>query len=249
MMSSHINSMLEHLRIKKPSRPAAPPVVTSPEEDTEAATAAAAATAIAAAAAGNNATSNGRATGGCPFLPNGNGAVPVSANKSTADVCDNAVTSPASMSTSTAIDAGKRLSARPDITPFDPKKRFSIPAVTAPSDATNGDHGGVQPQQPRPRRDLSPSAGGRHMARKMSQDMRMLPRGSYANLSDEAFELARIRRPVKVKSIITNVETYDSLHAKATEVSVPLCSMRAACVPAKGAKMVIGRARGAGRRT
>lgn len=252
MMSSHINSMLEHLRIKKPSRPAVPAVVTSPDtEDT--AVAAVAVTPAAAppppaatAVSVTNDTTNG---GRCPFVvPNGNGAPgPVSAGNSTADVCDNAVTSPASTSTSTAGDAGKRLSVCPDVVSgggaFDPKKRCSIPAVSAPTGAvaTNGDHPGPPIQSSsssqRPRRDLSPSAGVRHMTRKMSQDMRMLPRGSNANLSDEAFELARIRRPVKVKSILTNFETYDSLHAKATEVSVRRAHAKCvwfflrACVP------------------
>lgn len=248
MMSSHINSMLEHLRIKKPSRPAVPAVVTSPDtEDTAVAAVAvtpaaapqpaAAAVAATAAAVTNDITNGGR----CPFVvPNGNGAPgAVNAGNPTADVCDNAVTSPASTSTSTAGDAGKRLSVCPDVVgggAFDPKKRCSIPAVSAPTGAgaINGDHPGPPIQSSssaqRPRRDLSPSAGVRHMTRKMSQDMRMLPRGSNANLSDEAFELARIRRPVKVKSILTNFETYDSLHAKATEVSVRRAHAKWVCV-------------------
>lgn len=237
MMSSHINSMLEHLRIKKPARPAVVPAVRSPDDDRNAPATTAATEPVQCPAAVRDQTP--------PVTAAVNGQNGTVRRVTDADVCDHAV---AKLTNVLPLQAtpDKRAAARVcpiDLTGnFDPKKRFSIPAVCMASvdqpAAANGNGtaaAAVEHALPvRQRRDLSPShGGGRPMTRKMSQDMRAL-RGSAANLSDEAFELARIRRPVKVKSILTNFETFDSLHARATEVSdvcvISLCDIPKCCV-------------------
>lgn len=80
---------------------------------------------------------------------------------------------------------------------FDPKKRYSI---------GNGDlrNGGKSYE-------LTPSS--RSMQRKLSADMRL--RGSNSQLHEEYV----IRRPVRLKSMTTNFEVYDSLHVRAVDVS------------------------------
>lgn len=90
---------------------------------------------------------------------------------------------------------------------FNPKKRFSIPGGPQQLQA-NGDLRNKN-------RDLSPVP--RNMPRKLSQDLRF--RGSNSQLNDDGIE-SRIRRPIKVKHLTSNYETYDTLHAKAVEVSL-----------------------------
>lgn len=63
-------------------------------------------------------------------------------------------------------------------------------------------------------RELSPSARTVQQQRKLSADMRL--RGSNNQLTDEYL----IRRPVRLRSMCTNFEVYDSLHTKAIDVSI-----------------------------
>lgn len=91
---------------------------------------------------------------------------------------------------------------------FNPKKRYSIPAPACAHENGDTKHRS---------RDLSPIPP-RNMQRKLSQDLRI--RGSNSHINDEnMMELAKLKRPVKLKSITTNFESYDSLHAKVVEVS------------------------------
>lgn len=87
---------------------------------------------------------------------------------------------------------------------FDPKKRYSI---------GNGDLR-VNGKS----RELSPSTRMTQQ-RKLSADMRL--RGSNNHLHDEYV----MRRPVRLKSLTTNFEVYDSLHTKATDVSTLLYTL------------------------
>lgn len=81
---------------------------------------------------------------------------------------------------------------------FDPKKRYSIGNGDL---RTNG----------KPGYELSPAP--RSMQRKLSADMRL--RGSNNQLNDDY----AIRRPVRLRSMATNFEVYDSLHVRALDVS------------------------------
>lgn len=93
------------------------------------------------------------------------------------------------------IDAEKR---------FDPRKRYSI---------SNGDlrtNGGVAGGKGR---ELSPAAM-RQQQRKLSADMRFRG-GSNNQLNDDYL----LRRPVRLRSICSKSEVYDSLHSKALDVS------------------------------
>lgn len=84
---------------------------------------------------------------------------------------------------------------------FDLRKRYSI---------SNGDirsNGRSRELSPAPRM---------YQQRKLSADMRF--RGSNNQLSDDYL----MRRPVRLKSISTNFEVYDSLHSKAIDVSVSI---------------------------
>lgn len=63
-------------------------------------------------------------------------------------------------------------------------------------------------------RELSPSPRTVQQQRKLSADMRL--RGSNNQLTDEYL----MRRPVRLRSMCTNFEVYDSLHTKAIDVSI-----------------------------
>lgn len=82
---------------------------------------------------------------------------------------------------------------------FDPRKRYSI---------SNGDMRGDGKS-----RELSPAPRALQQ-RKLSADMRI--RCNANQLSDDYL----IRRPIRLKSLSTNFEVYDSLHVKAIDVSV-----------------------------
>lgn len=86
---------------------------------------------------------------------------------------------------------------------YDPRKRYSI---------SNGDlrNGKI--------RELSP-ATMKQQQRKLSADMRL--RGSNTQLTDDYL----LRRPVRLRSMCTNFEVYDSLHTKAMDVSTHLNSI------------------------
>lgn len=79
---------------------------------------------------------------------------------------------------------------------FDPKKRYSI----GNGDLRNG-------------KSYELSLTPRSMQRKLSADMRL--RGSNNQLNDDY----AIRRPVRLRSMATNFEVYDSLHVRAIDVS------------------------------
>lgn len=81
---------------------------------------------------------------------------------------------------------------------FDPRKRYSI---------SNGDL-----RANGKGRELSP-ATMKQPQRKLSADMRL--RGSNNQLTDDYL----LRRPVRLKTVSTNFEAYDSLHTKALDVS------------------------------
>lgn len=81
---------------------------------------------------------------------------------------------------------------------FDPRKRYSI---------SNGDL-----RANGKGRELSP-APMKQQQRKLSADMRL--RGSNNQLTDDYL----LRRPVRLRSLCTNFEVYDSLHTKALDVS------------------------------
>lgn len=83
---------------------------------------------------------------------------------------------------------------------FDPRKRYSI---------GNGDL-----RLNGKSRELSPSTRTIQQQRKLSADMRL--RGSNNQLTDEYL----MRRPVRLRSMCTNFEVYDSLHTKAIDVSI-----------------------------
>lgn len=83
---------------------------------------------------------------------------------------------------------------------FDPRKRYSI---------GNGDL-----RLNGKSRELSPSPRTVQQQRKLSTDMRL--RGSNNQLTDEYL----MRRPVRLRSMCTNFEVYDSLHTKAIDVSI-----------------------------
>ncbi|XP_031623820.1 nitric oxide synthase [Contarinia nasturtii] len=79
---------------------------------------------------------------------------------------------------------------------FDPRKRFSI----SNGDLRNGKA-----------RELSPATTMKQQQRKLSADMRL--RGSNSQLTDDYL----LRRPVRLRSMCTNFEVYDSLHTKAMD--------------------------------
>lgn len=82
---------------------------------------------------------------------------------------------------------------------FDPRKRYSI---------SNGDL-----RSNGKGRELSPATMRTQQQRKLSADMRI--RGSNNQLTDDYL----LRRPVRLRSLCTNYEVYDSLHTKAMDVS------------------------------
>lgn len=87
---------------------------------------------------------------------------------------------------------------------YDPRKRYSI---------SNGDL-----RTNCKTRELSP-ATMKQQQRKLSADMRL--RGSNSQLTDDYL----LRRPVRLRSMCTNFEVYDSLHTKAMDVSTHLNSI------------------------
>lgn len=95
---------------------------------------------------------------------------------------------------------------------FDPRKRFSVPGGQNQS-AIAVKHGNGDVQHCSGNKDLL--ASPRNMPRKLSQDLR---RGINFPM-DEGFDCSKYRKPVKLKSMISHYETYDSLHTKALEVS------------------------------
>lgn len=91
---------------------------------------------------------------------------------------------------------------------YDPRKRYSI---------SNGDL-----RVNNKARELSP-ATMKQQQRKLSADMRL--RGSNSQLTDDYL----LRRPVRLRSMCTNFEVYDSLHTKAMDVSIHLNSIFDSC--------------------
>lgn len=93
---------------------------------------------------------------------------------------------------------------------FDPRKRFSVPGGQNQNALKHG-NGDVQHCSDKKELLASP----RNMPRKLSQDLR---RGINFPI-DDGFDCSKYRKPVKLKSMISHYETYDSLHTKALEVS------------------------------
>lgn len=206
MMSQHINSVLEHLRIGCSLKKAAP--------QPSAATGAAVPSVSAETEALHGKSDNVIANNSKSFRHNG----------SACDEVDKMV----SLSTGNNVahygthDVNRKVIqvSRNDVAPimlcassdvaddrnFNPKKRFSIPG--GPQLQGNGD---VRNRN----RDLSPVP--RNMPRKLSQDLRF--RGSNSHLNDDGFD-SKIRRPIKVKHLTSSYETYDTLHVKAVDVSI-----------------------------
>lgn len=111
---------------------------------------------------------------------------------------------------------------------FDPRKRYSVPAATIQylhhSSAAGPNCGATTGGQVangtvrKSSRELSPIP--RNMQRKLSADMRFRG-GSNSHLDDDGHESLRyLRRPVKLRSMATKAETYDTLHTKAYDVSL-----------------------------
>lgn len=96
---------------------------------------------------------------------------------------------------------------------FDPRKRFSVPGGQNQSSVTVK-HGNGDVQHCSGNKELL--ASPRNMPRKLSQDLR---RGINFPM-DDGFDCSKYRKPVKLKSMISHYETYDSLHTKAIEVSL-----------------------------
>lgn len=204
MMSAQISSMLEHLRLGPFIKAVRSPTSnnnSSPEEDT---TAAAAKCPMVLHTADNPPT----------VIMNGNTGTTSSSGDET-DHINVVVTGDEDVDTKPQCTTDRRvLLVNSEPTTFDPKKRFSIPAnaVGGGGDAIGAELTG----RLKATRELVPSQA---RTRKMSQDLRF--RGSNSQLSDDGgFESMRIRRPVKLKSILSEYEMYDSLHAKALEVRV-----------------------------
>lgn len=180
MMSQHINSVLDHLRLG--------PLKKSPKDSI-----------------GENETASENVSTVSVIKVNGNGY----------DAVDK-------ISVVVINDEEKNVLKMTDVTTaagciekFDHKKRYSIPA---PNGGGGGHHDNGDARYRS--RELSPAAP-RNMQRKLSQDLRF--RGSNSHINEDAFELARLKRPVKLKSMTSTFETYDSLHTKAVEV-IFLCS-------------------------
>lgn len=95
---------------------------------------------------------------------------------------------------------------------FDPRKRFSVSGGQNLNSVTVK-HGNGEVQHFSAGKELL--ASPRNMQRKLSQDLR---RGINFP-TDDGFECSKYRKPVKLKSMISHYETYDSLHTKAIEVS------------------------------
>lgn len=97
---------------------------------------------------------------------------------------------------------------------FDPRKRYSVPGG---QNSVTVKHGNGDVQHCSGNKELL--ASPRNMPRKLSQDLR---RGINFPI-DDGFDCSKYRKPVKLKSMISHYETYDSLHTKASEVS--LCTI------------------------
>lgn len=203
MMSQHISSMLEHLRMG-PLKKAKVPIENDDTNTTQAPSAPShqsTTTSVAGATATTTTmmttTTTERASDNAAMLARGNGAV-----QSNYDETDNS-------RISVVINETRKKSLR-DIPngmvnlmecekKFDPRKRYSI---------GNGDLR-VNGKS----RELSPTPTRIIQQRKLSADMRL--RGSNNQLSEDYV----LRRPVRLRSLTTNFEVYDSLHTKALDVS------------------------------
>lgn len=97
---------------------------------------------------------------------------------------------------------------------FDPRKRFSVPGGQN-QNAVTVKHGNGDIQHCSVANKELLAASPRNMPRKLSQDLR---RGINFPI-DDGFDCSKYRKPVKLKSMISHYETYDSLHTKALEVS------------------------------
>lgn len=192
MMSQHINSVLDHLRLG--------PLKKSPKDSIE--NEVAESVTSAAAPPPSDVTTTATAA---VIKVNGNGYDVV--DKISVVVINDEVEQKNAVKV-TGLTMGS-------LEKFDPKKRYSIPAPNGGGNHHQHHENGAT--DPRHRsRELSPAAP-RNMQRKLSQDLRF--RGSNTHINEDAFELARLKRPVKLKSMTSTFETYDSLHTKAVEVS------------------------------
>lgn len=205
MMSQHLNSVLEHLRIgcslKKSAAPPTPPSTVTAAGDIEP------------IPSNNKSENNAVVANNSKALSKINGNTCDEIDKS---ICAAVVNNHVSRDINHKFNQIGKSEMSPtmlctnndvcDERNFNLKKRFSIPGGPQQLHA-NGDLRSKN-------RDLSPVP--RNMPRKLSQDLRF--RGSNSQLNDDGIE-SRIRRPIKVKHLTSNYETYDTLHAKAVEVS------------------------------
>lgn len=210
-MSSQFSSMLEHLRLGPFIKAVRPPTSnnnSSPEEDSGKCT----------IVQQTTTTTTINEPSSLPMMTmnggmNGNNGTASSSGDDELDHINVVVVTTDEDVDTKQLGNRRVLQVNSDAAQFDPKKRFSIPAgVIGAAEANGGEMG----RHNRSNRELVPIPP-RNMQRKMSQDLRF--RGSNCQLNDDGgYEAARIRRPVKLKSILSEYETYDSLHSKAMEV-------------------------------
>lgn len=189
MMSQHINSMLEHLRvgalkrIKVPSESEDSGQRKQEHQHQPGEQSSTTFDVLSSSSSSTlNAKGNGTLTSGDEIDNNRVSVVINETRKKSLKEIPNGVVG--------IIDAEKK---------FDPRKRYSI---------GNGDlrvNGKT--------RELSPAATMKQQQRKLSADMRV--RGSNTQLSDDYL----LRRPVRLRNVSTNSEVYDSLHSKVVDVS------------------------------
>lgn len=190
MMSHHLNSMLEHLRvgrdalkrIKVPNESDDSGQAKQQQHDEGEQSSAASDVISRSGSTGNAAKGNGTVLTSSDEIDNSHVSVVINdTRKKSLKEIPNGVLG--------IIDAEKK---------FDPRKRYSV---------GNGDlrlNGRA--------RELSP-ATMKPPQRKLSADMRV--KGSNSQLADDYL----LRRPVRLKSVSTNFEVYDSLHTKSMDVS------------------------------
>jgi hypothetical protein len=92
-----------------------------------------------------------------------------------------------------------------DLSKFDPRKRYSVSVGHSNGSA----------------RELSPS-NGRSGYRKLSQDIRLKGTANSLLDPDDPLSMGKpttVIKPMKLKSMLTKAETYDTMHCKALEVS------------------------------